>query len=211
MNTNSFIKNKDLLPVNVKWEKDEVNYYFEQDVEDYVFGFLKTEMPGFILVWEDNEILISVTRDNNCFRGYQGQVFSVSYDRQLGSIKEIFYVDNQYDFYRKIFTFSSYFETSMMKQLGIMTLEEIFYDEFKLLGFEKRSISKYMTDSGFDEVTVVFKNNNGEEIEIIYPEFDYEEGSGYNYLNRETNPNWFDFFRSLYKGDVMLYMTIGDD
>jgi len=216
MNTNSFIKHKDLLPISVKSEKDEINYYFEQDVEDYVVGFLKTEMPG-ILVGENDEDIISVVKVDNNIKGYKGQVFSEYYDpidsdRSIGSIKEIFCVDNQYDFYRMIFKHRSYFETSIMEQLGIMTLEEIFYDEFKSIGFEKIRISTSMTFDGFDECEIKFKNNKGELIEVIYPEYDYVEGQGYNYLNRKESPNWFDFFQSLYKGDVMLFRTaIGDD
>jgi hypothetical protein len=209
MNTNSFIKHNRLLPISVISVKNEINYYFEQDVEDYVIPFLNTEMPGIIVGENDKDIISVVSEDEN-IRGYQGQVYSEYYeqidsDRSIGSIKEIFCVNNQYDFYRFLFKFRSYFATSVMKQLGIMTLEEIFYNEFKSKGFEKVAISIYMTSDGFNESEILFKNSGGNEIKVIYPEFDYCEGNDYNYLNRETSPNWFSFFKAIKRGNVMNY------
>jgi hypothetical protein len=106
----------------------------------------------------------------------------------------------------KLFKYRKNLSKKPFSQLGILTLEEIFYSEFKAKGFEKTKIIKYdRSEDGFIESTITLRNQDGNEIEVIYPELDYVEDESDNSIYPEADFNWIDFLRSIRKGDVLKY------
>ena len=214
MNTNSFILHKDLLPVTIKSLNNETSYYFEQFIEDYILRFLETEMPGSIIGDIDEEI-ISVLNDHGVLKGYIGEFNSEYYEKSdseisIGTIKEIFTTEDQYEFYLKIFKYRESFSINIVQELGIMTLENIFYEQFKALGFEKVRITTCDTYDGYNESTVIFKNIEGKEINVFYPEYDYCEGNDWITLYQGISFDWCDFLKAIKSGNIMNYKAISE-
>ncbi len=169
-------------------------------------------MPG-IVVGEIDEDIISVNLEDGKFKGFQGQVFSDYYEpiddnRSIASIKEIFCAEDDYEFYKKIFKYRDFFANEIVEHLGIKSLEEIFFTQFETHGFKKMGNSNKTTSDGYDETYVVFENNEGIEIEVFYPEYDYSEDSSIIRLDQDISIDWLDFLETVDSGNVMNYKGV---
>lgn len=209
MKVNSFFHCKDLLPVTVKSENNEINYYFEENLERYVLKFLESEMPG-VVVGEIDEDIISIMCEKNIFRGFIGEVFSdyfepIDGDRSIGSIKEIFTATTECELYRKVFKYRNIFSIEIATELSIKTPEEMFYFQFEKRGYKKLSIHESDTHEGYVESNIKLKNQHNQIIEVFYPEYDYSEGYPWIKLDDAIAYNWLDFFDAIENENVMEY------
>ncbi len=83
----------------------------------------------------------------------------------------IILVENE--FYINIFKYRRLFSTITIKQLGILTPEQIFNNQFGFQGFKKERIRTEITNEGYNECYIHLTNDENKKIVAQFPEYDY--------------------------------------